>query len=313
MKLFYLKCCQWEIDTIHIEILEKMKEKIETIYYEENEILKLLEYEDAVNNCFIVVASINDYNDVVQVVEKLKPLCIFHLSDECGLHNHWLNLAQYTKILFRQYNQKNHVHSYENIVQIPIGYVTNFLSKKNSTELLHKTPQHREYEFSFVGQLKSDRSTMIEKINKNFDKTKMITVNTIWSLDQLQVKPEEIHEIYEDTIFVAIGRGGFTLECFRIYEAVVSGAIPVIVYSDSDELETIFCFNNNFPPFLFFKSWDDAVFNCKELLKNPTELQNLQIKNLLWWKTMIESIQLKIRNLVEELEKPNPNIEDIKV
>lgn len=313
MKLFYLKSCQWEIDTIHIEILEKIKEKIETIYYEENEILKLLEYEDAVNNCFIVVRCTNDYNDVIRVVEKLKPLCIFHLSDEFGIYNYWLNLAQHTKILFRQYNHKNYEYSYENIFQIPIGYVTNFLSKKNSIEILHKTPQHRGYEFSFVGQLKSDRSMMIEKINKNFNKTKIITVNTIWVLDQLQIKPEELHEIYEDTIFVAIGKGGITLECFRIYEAVVSGAIPVIVSSDLDELKTFFCFNNNFPPFLFFKSWDDAVYNCKELLKNPTELQNLQIKNLFWWKTMIENIQTKIQKLVEELEKPTPNIEDIKV
>lgn len=300
MKLFYLKCSQWEIDTIHIEFLAKIKETIETVYYEENEIFKLLEYEDVVNNCLMVVNHVVDYNNVIGVVDKLKPLCIFHLSDEYGTINIWLNLAQHTKILFRQYNHMGYYNPYENVVQIPIGYVTNFLSKQNSLELSHKFPSDRKYDFSFVGKLKSDRALMIEKIKQNFTRTKIMAVDTIWNLDQLIVKPEEIHEIYKESVFVAVGRGNITLECFRIYEALVSGAIPVIVSHDINELKSTFCYNGNFPPFLFFKSWDDAIFQCKELLKNPIELQNLQSKNLMWWKTIIENIQTKLQHLIEE-------------
>ncbi len=56
-------------------------------------------------------------------------------------------------------------------------------------------------------------------------------------------------DVYNDSIFIPNGRGNFTLDCFRIYEAILSGCIPVIV-GKNEELDTIFYYNNDKPPFI---------------------------------------------------------------
>ena len=37
------------------------------------------------------------------------------------------------------------------------------------------------------------------------------------------------NNIYSQSIFVFNGRGNVFLDCFRLYEAIIAGAIPVIV------------------------------------------------------------------------------------
>jgi hypothetical protein len=87
--------------------------------------------------------------------------------------------------------------------------------------------------------------------------------------------------IYNDSIFVPVGRGNSSIDCFRIYEAILSGSIPVIVCEEEEFIHS-FYFNGELPPFLFAKSWDKAIEKCELLLKNSEELIHLQKLNYEW-------------------------------
>lgn len=72
------------------------------------------------------------------------------------------------------------------------------------------------------------------------------------------------------------------LDCFRLYEASLAGAILVVVGSESEIAET-FQFDGELPPWIFERDWDTAA----TFLKTPTVLQTMQERNLAWWKNQM--------------------------
>jgi hypothetical protein len=93
---------------------------------------------------------------------------------------------------------------------------------------------------------------------------------------------------------VICGRGNCSLDCFRIYEAIVAGAIPVIV-GGQDEINRTFYYNNCLPPLLYFSSWEEAVLQCNKLLLEPEVLQKRQDDLLSWWHGQMASIHSLIQ------------------
>jgi hypothetical protein len=85
-----------------------------------------------------------------------------------------------------------------------------------------------------------------------------------------------------NSIFVICGRGNCSLDCFRIYEAIVAGAIPVIV-GNLDEIQTTFNYNNNYIPFIHDDSWEKVVVKCNDLLKDYDKLEQIRNDLKSWW------------------------------
>jgi hypothetical protein len=293
MKVLYLKNAEWEFDFFQYDIFHRITDKIEIQPFESSELSSLETDETLVENCILIINHAAYYWDVEQFVKKIKPVIIFHLSDEDANLPYWEYLSQYTKIYFRQYHHVAYQHSFTNIYQIPLGYVSNFLSKQYSLEIIPQKMAVRKYSASFIGEFKSDREYMCKTFLSTFENTYIHNVSNRWKLDQLQFSPKDMFEIYNNSIFVPVGRGNQSLDCFRIYEGVVSGAIPVIVGSNS-EIQNTFQYNGNKPPFLFFENWDIAVEKCKELSKNVSELQRIQDEIHTWWMSEIHKIQDKI-------------------
>jgi len=130
---------------------------------------------------------------------------------------------------------------------------------------------------------------MKEVFIKNMKNTNIVFVENYWNLDKLTYKPEHCFEIYNNSIFVICGRGNISLDCYRIYEAIVAGAIPVVV-GKLDEIEITFNYNNNIPPFIWDETWEKVVLKCNDLLNNDEKLQTIQDELLLWWKNQIKFI-----------------------
>jgi hypothetical protein len=53
--------------------------------------------------------------------------------------------------------------------------------------------------------------------------------------------PPQMLEIYKQSKFVVIGRGQANLDCFRIYEAIIAGALPVRVYLSTLLFSLLMC------------------------------------------------------------------------
>jgi hypothetical protein len=247
------------------------------------------------NNILVFSSNIYSYEQILNIVLKIKPIIIVHLSDECGNKPEYTHLALHTKLLLHQYNFNVYPYSnYNNIIQIPLGYMTHMFNGKNAFDVKFKPLLIRKYIWSFVGNLKfnngdikHDRLEIINKFTNKFNN------NYVGN----NISPQEMFDIYNDTIFVPNGRGNNRLDCFRIYEAILSGCIPIIVGNEDEIIET-FYYNKDIPPFFCEKTWDDAIVKCEYLLKNTNELVKLQKKNYMWLQNKIVAIQKKINNIL---------------
>ena len=292
MKILYLEKSDWEIDYIVSDIFEN---KVEVEFFSATNITRFLGRNDLVNNCVFCVNHSIDYDIVNDVLAFLKPIAIFWFSDEDGRNSKWLSMSRHTRFLFRNYNHPSYnypVHS----SQFPLGYVKGFLSGNASTNLVMNKMANRNFSCSFVGQLKSDRGQMCSV----FSKMKNCYIKPVynnWAIDALPISPKNMFEIYYNTIFVLIGRGNISLDCFRIYEAIVSGAIPVIVGSAQEVGETLKY--NGFQPYIVrAETWDKAYELCSTLLLDIHTLQVMQDKNIVWWKYQLDSVRNKIAEII---------------
>ena len=75
-----------------------------------------------------------------------------------------------------------------------------------------------------------------------------------------------------------VGRGNKSLDCFRLYEAIVAGAIPVIC-GPIEEINVTFNFNNENQYIITADTWDKAVLLCKELYNDKDKICNIYRKN----------------------------------
>lgn len=298
MKLLYQNWggITWSVDFIQHDLLADIK-NLEIEYFTQENVHLLLNRNELVNNNILAVSCTSlDYDIVFKLVDKLRPRILFQLSDEHGNKNHWNVLAKYTHLLLREYNI--HWYNYENnSFQIPLGYATGFLQQKKSSSIIPKKMIDRNFNCSFIGKVKQDRDNMINIFQKNMDKTYFKDVHNDWDVSKQYYSPSDVYNIYNDSIFVLNGRGYHTLDCYRMYETIVAGAIPVIV-GEEIEINNTFYYKNNIIPFIYCKTWDEAVKTCNDLLKNNEKLQELQDKLLLWWNQEIEKIKININNVL---------------
>jgi hypothetical protein len=248
-------------------------------FYKKNNIKK--------NKCILVFSSnIISYDDIKNISSKLKPLIIFHLSDEWGDNINYLNLAEDTIILFRQHYHEQYNNKYDNIHYIPLGYMVNN-NIKSSVNINIKPIIDRKYIWSFVGNMKKDREEMINTL---------INANLGEYYFNNGIKPEEMFDIYNNSIFIPNGRGNIKLDCFRLYEASMNGAIPIVV-GGSVEINNTFKKEEN-PPWIFASTWNEAVEICKQYLNNKNLLIEKQNSIVKWYRKRINDIKIKIESVI---------------
>jgi len=296
MKLLYLKNSDWEEDYIINDLYSDIK-NLEVIFYKNDEVKNLMKY---INDKTILV--LNDrvnFEEAKEVVEKIKPLIIIFLSDENGNHINYVNLSSNTKLFLKQYH---HNLINKNIFQIPLGYVKGMLNGKESEKLRLIKIKDRKYKWCFIGTSKSDRGVMfknfLDKISNSKQDVYLNVSNNPWVIENLPSSPEDVFEKYSNSIFIPIGRGNSSLDCFRIYEAIVAGAIPVIV-GQSNEINQTFNYHGKTFSKIQATNWEEAANTCKELLNKPELLQEMQEVNKIWWRDQLSFIRKLIKKTIK--------------
>lgn len=284
MNVLCTKYASWEIDFFRNEIFQGIVSTENFVLYDKDTDLSGFINKKNV----LIINHTNEFTfDVTKkIIECTKPYAIFLLSDECGKMQNWINFCkENTSVFFHQYHHKHYNYGKQKN-QIPLGYVSGF---KNNNRV--KTIDERTINASFVGEIKNDRHKMITTFNKNMKNVKLIVSRTFWSdLKQNAVKSDQLFDLYNNSIFVPIGRGNIKLDCFRFYEAVVAGAIPVVVGHPQEILET-YHFSGRHPYMITSTTWEGACDACNTLLNEKNELQNIQDKNFAWWKNEIDIIR----------------------
>lgn len=144
----------------------------------------------------------------------------------------------------------------------------------------------RSLQWSFIDNLKQDRQEMIDMFSDALPEAYFVSHSAS--------APETLQH-YTDAIFVPNGRGWTTLDCLRLYEASLAGAIPIVV-GTQEETSVTFQYDGSRPPWSFEPYWNMAVKRCRALLEGPREvLQAMQEQNLAWWKAQILLARSRIR------------------
>ena len=291
MNLFYPNSCKWEEDFVQYDLFPDSTNILK--YNKDTPFTFFQKYENMKNS--IVIQDNFPYQKLLYIINYLKPKIIIILSDEAKQGKHLLELQNKCSLLLRQYNHLDYSYANNNY-QIPLGYVKDFLNSKSSLAITTKLMKNRTISCSFIGQLKQDRLKMCQIFKNIFLKNILIPTNTNWSNPlQQKVTPQKLFSIYENSIFVLCGRGNVSLDCFRVYEAIIAGAIPVVV-GNQFEIHSTFYYHNYPPKLITADTWYNAGLVCKKLIENKSMLQSIQDFNNQWWKQQINWIQQKIKD-----------------
>lgn len=211
----------------------------------------------------------HSYDEILTIVHKTKPKIIICLSDE--FYDEDLScfneLGNHCDLFMRQYHHSNYTYT-SNTIHIPLGYT-------NGCKVFQ---EKKELNWSFLGDIKTDRQEMVNqfrKIPKHF-------VGKSASKDLMC-------KIYSKSIFVPCGRGNSSLDCFRLYEASMNGAIPVVVGTEK-EIECTFKYEEN-PPWIFAETWKDAYNRCLNNSRKSIEVVS-------WWNKRLNTIRSKVSEVL---------------
>lgn len=276
----------------------------------------------------VVYNTLSDLSFLQSYISSNQVLVLVHLADEyqglLKISSQGTALYKLVPLVLRQYSfhiYRKWVTPLSNVLQIPLGYMTGMFysnqTKKtfSSIHVALKTlneidyeikrnrrhrpldpsidilevkpaPSKRVYNWSFVGNPnKSDRPHMLQ-------------VFSSWGpfLSSNSLSPTETAAVYKQSKFVIVGRGQFSIDCFRIYEALINGAIPVVV-TDEQDIQNSFEYDGNRPPFLFAQSWEDALEVCRSM--SAQDIKRKRSAIMKWYIRRLRYIQHRIQHILQ--------------
>jgi hypothetical protein len=247
-------------------------------------------YEIFVNNAVVIVdASAPENSKYFEKLDKMNyKYGIIALGDE--RYKAPSDYYKHAQFVFREYWHKKFA-SQKNVHFIPLGYKTGFW--KHCTQQF-KTAQDRNYVWSFAGQItqKPTRRAMIN-VMKRIPKYYIHETFAFGGANALTVN--RYQDMLLDTVFVPCPTGWWNLDSFRVYEALECGCIPIV------ERKPIDYFGHYFGkhPFLVIDSWEQAPALIKELMANPSTLEQYRITCHQWWLDYKEKIKQELHTAIE--------------
>ena len=278
MNIYYdIDNCPFEFAFFKFDLLKNIN--LNYINIKKDDVLnidfyKLYKNLDSAICVFSIYTILKNVDAFQQIIDFLNTKILFICGDE------WNNMPviNFKNLIIKQYFHKNNY----NYTYLPIGYNKDLMKNIN---MLDEVPliKDRFYKWSFIGDIKHYRSKMIDILNE-------IQPN----FHEENIDPENISNIYKNSIFVLCPKGNILYETFRIYEALICGSIPIL-FGDKQDIINEFSQINN-PPFLICESYENSIKLINNLLLNENKL-NILIKMLHeWWETEKNVLSYKIKN-----------------
>lgn len=299
--VFVLWACQsggWEHDY--------MRELLPSPKFDHIDLPDLLKLNDSTNiKPRIIVYNVENsgpdgsYQMIRDLLKQYRITILVHTSDEFqGWGQKWkygegTEVYYMVPLVLRQYGiwpYRSLEAMHQNVVQIPLGYMKNMFIEGNdsmtsieaATYSLERNSYNRNYSWSFIGDVRSH-------------KERVIALDTFsgWQPNFFDagMPPSKIREIYNNSKLVLVGRGHVNLDCFRIYEAIICGAVPIVV-GPKEEREKAFEFEGDFPPFIFADNWPAALQFCQNLTNS--DIDKLRSENINWYINRVKYVKRKI-------------------
>ena len=170
------------------------------------------------------------------------------------------------------------------VMKLPLGYLPGTARGARPIE----PATARKYLWSFVGQLsKSSRPDMAKAllpVEPHFLFSTDATPGLIF-LNQIDGKPRRLSfsdtaQVLQQSAFAPCPMGNVHAECFRVYEALEAGSIPIL-----EKRMTLDYFRDLLGPHPMptFRSWDQAREMIRGMLRDASKIDALQNECIDWW------------------------------
>jgi hypothetical protein len=247
----------------------------------------------------IICASCPNQTDVRDLISYLKsapkPRVLYHMSDE--LVQVGRELYQHCELVIRNGSADFDLADDPRVLQVPLGYVSGL----NNGSGVSPRSSDRKCSFAFLGTMKNDRETeMLPALDelpspKIIRKTKSFAAATKYFGVFTTI-------IYKNAVFVPNPMGNWNPECFRLYDALEWGCIPLM------KRYSISRYHAGYHDALFgrhpipsFGEWRGAVDFARELLADRAALNNIQAEINGWWQGYKSKLKNTIASRLAEL------------
>ena len=118
-----------------------------------------------------------------------------------------------------------------------------------------------------------------------------------------QLDTDQYVQVLYDSTFT-LTPAGHNPECYRIYEAIEAGSIPILVHDDlyiTDEKQHV-CVGALVhlydAPLVVLESWKELSSTVEGLLKDTVELNAMQDRLTLWYETYMKKVVADFEDLM---------------
>jgi hypothetical protein len=171
-----------------------------------------------------------------------------------------------------------------NVLVAPLGVPSNFVPPESAKPL-----RERSLSWAFLGEIKNEsRRKMVEHLQAVAGR-RFLHATSAWESEDA-LGGGRYSDILTDAVFAPSPPANVHVECYRTYEALECGAIPVV---DSDYYRTEFA-----APFPVVRSdWSDAPEVLNRFLDDFGALERLDEQTRRWWNEVKRTYPVKIRAL----------------
>lgn len=237
-----------------------------------------------------------DESDLIQYLKRIpKPRVLYHMSDEFAQVGR--KLYQNCELVIRNGSINFDVAGDPKVIQVPLGFVSGL---KNASGL-SPNPSDRKFSFAFLGTMKNDRETEMLGAFGELKGPKIVRKMESFAACTKYFGNFTI-AIYKNVIFVPNPKGNWNPECFRLYDALEWGCIPLIKrYFDSEYHMHYHDKLFGVHPIPTFDDWREAANFARDLLGERPALNILQAKVSSWWQRYKSELQVKLADRLARL------------
>lgn len=243
-------------------------------------------HEIVADNSLLIDSHIHRHPSSYYAQFREKNAFLLHLSDEsyAGGYEIYKNFRG----VFRNYWSA--VFRPQRVFILPLGYCNGLRNAAAAPP-----SSKRRYVWSFLGSLLSTRSSRpdmvraLASITPNFFHTKDTGTKT-------SLPPPEYQKILLDTVFTPCPMGNVNLECFRVYEALECGSIPIV-----EKRWTLNYFNRLLGPHPLpaVRTWRAARALIHSFLHKAEALDRLQQQCTQWWREYKSKLRSSVLAFME--------------
>ncbi len=219
---------------------------------------------------------------------------LVHLSDET--YEGGYEYYRCFRGVFRNYWSSVFDPAY--VMTFPLGFTQTPLPPGNLPKA-----HERKYLWSFLGEAnKASRPEMLSAMHSI--RPQFVYVTDDRGKPQIPLSRSEYQDVLLQSVFVPSPMGNVNLECWRIYEALESGAVPIL-----ERRVGLNYFDHLFGPnpLPTFRRWSEARRFVAEIASDTVRMEDFRMGCYAWWQEYKKALKSRIAEFAERESATAPH------